>query len=58
MSLLRNLAVGIRSLFRKEQVERDLDEELQGFLEMAVEEKIKLGMTRSSSLARISATSY
>jgi hypothetical protein len=44
MSLLRNLADGLRSLFRKKQVCQELDEELDGFLEMAVEEKMKQGM--------------
>jgi predicted permease len=49
MSLLRSLAAGVRSLFHKEQVERDLEEELQGFLEMATEEKIKSGMSREDA---------
>jgi len=31
------------SAVRKEQVSRELDEELNGFLEMAVEEKVKQG---------------
>jgi len=35
MSVLRNIADGMRALFRKEQVSRELDEELNGFLEMA-----------------------
>jgi hypothetical protein len=35
------MAGGLRSLFRKEQVSRELHEELNGFLEMAVEEKLK-----------------
>jgi len=39
MSLLRSMAGGLRSLFRKERVRRELDEELNGFLEMAAEEK-------------------
>src|SRR5437762_13701854 len=43
MSLLRSIANGLRSLFRKERVERELDEELRGFLEMAAEEKMKQG---------------
>ena len=43
MSLLRNVAHGLRSLFRKEQVDRELDEELGGYLEMAAEEKMKHG---------------
>src|SRR5580765_661099 len=45
MSLMRSLAAGLRSLFRREQVDRELDEELTGFLEMATEEKIKSGMS-------------
>src|SRR2546421_11148955 len=49
MSLLRNVAVGLRSLFRKERVDRELDEELCGFLEMAAEEKIKQGMSRKDA---------
>jgi predicted permease len=49
MSLIRSLAAGLRSLFRKEQVDRELDEELTGFLEMATEEKIKSGMSRKDA---------
>src|SRR5438552_12212312 len=49
MSLIRTLAAGLRSLFRKEQVDRELDEELTGFLEMATEEKIKSGMSREDA---------
>jgi hypothetical protein len=33
-------------LFRKEQVDRDLDEELRAYQEMAAEEKMKDGMSR------------
>jgi hypothetical protein len=44
MSLLRSLSDGLRSLFRKERVEKEFDEELNGFLEMAAEEKMKEGM--------------
>jgi hypothetical protein len=40
MSLLRNITNGLRSLFRKEQVNRELDEELGEYLEMADDEKI------------------
>jgi macrolide transport system ATP-binding/permease protein len=46
MSLLRNVARGLRSLFRKEQVGRELDEELNGFLEMAAKAKMNQGMSR------------
>src|SRR5438876_987828 len=53
MSLLRNIASGVRSLFRKEQVSHELDEELNGFLEMAAEEKIKQGMSRRDALRAV-----
>src|ERR1700732_1580791 len=49
MSLLRSLATGFRSLFRKKRVEGDLDEELRGFLEMATEEKLHQGMSRQDA---------
>jgi len=41
MSLLRSLSDGLRSLFRKEPVSKELGEELGGFLEMAAKEKMK-----------------
>src|SRR5712664_3367641 len=53
MSLLRSLSDGLRSLFRKERVEADLDEELNGFLDMAAEEKMKQGMSRNDALRAV-----
>src|SRR5580698_5037464 len=53
MSVLRNIASGLRSLFRKERIGRELDEELNVFLEMAAEEKIKEGMSRSQALRAV-----
>jgi predicted permease len=53
MSLLRSLSDGLRSLIRKEQVTQELDEELNGFLEMAAEEKMKLGMSRKEALRQV-----
>src|ERR1700733_1300126 len=53
MSLLRNIASGLRSLFRKEQVNQELDEELNGFLELAAEEKMKEGMNRADALRAV-----
>jgi len=53
MSLLRNITSGLRSLFRKERVGRELDEELNGFLEMAAEEKMKQGMNRKDALRAV-----
>jgi predicted permease len=53
MSFLRNITTGLRSLFRKERVSQELDEELNGFLEMAAEEKMKEGMSRKDSLRAV-----
>jgi len=53
MSLLRSLSDGLRALFRKEQVSQELDEELNGFLEMAAEEKMKEGMSRKQALRTV-----
>ena len=53
MSLLRNITSGLRSLFQKEQVDRDLDEELRAYQEMAAEEKMKQGMRRTDALRAV-----
>jgi predicted permease len=53
MSLLRSIVGGLRSLFRKEQVSQELDEELNGFLELAAEEKMKQGMSRNDALRAV-----
>src|SRR6266478_562211 len=53
MSVLRNITDGMRALFRKEQVSRELDEELGGFLEMAADEKVKQGMSRKDALRAV-----
>ena len=53
MSLLRNIRGGLRSLFRKEQVDRELDDELRAYQEMATEEKIKQGMSPNDALRAV-----
>jgi len=53
MSLLRTLGSGLRSLFRKEQVNQELDEELGEYLEMAADEKMKQGMSRQDALRAV-----
>jgi hypothetical protein len=53
MSLLRSITGGLRSLFRKERVERELDEELRGFLEMAAEDRMKQGMSHKDALRAV-----
>ena len=53
MSFLWNITTGLRSLFRKEQVDRELDEELRAYHEMAAEEKMKDGMSRKEALRAV-----
>src|ERR1700746_3279245 len=50
MSLLRNITSGLRSLFQKRQVDRELKEEFSGYLEIAAQERIKEGMSRRDAL--------
>lgn len=54
--MLRNIASGLRSLFRKAQVDRELDEELGAFLEMAAQEKTKQGISREDALRAVRLT--
>lgn len=53
MSLLRNFVFGLRSLFRREEVSKDFDDELNGFLDMAVEEKMNRGMSLGQALRAV-----
>jgi hypothetical protein len=53
MATLRSIADLLRSLFRKQRVERELDEELHSFLEMAAEEKMKQGASRKEALRAV-----
>jgi putative ABC transport system permease protein len=53
MSFLRNITSGLRSLFRKEQVDRELDEELAAYLEMAAAEKMKQGMSGKEAVRAV-----
>jgi predicted permease len=53
MALLRKIASGLRSLFGRKQADRELDVELKAFLEMAAQEKIKLGMSRKDALRAV-----
>src|SRR5579872_4083526 len=53
MPLLRNIASGIRSLFQKKRAERELDEELRGFMEMAAEESVKQGRSQKDALRAV-----
>src|SRR5690349_21275323 len=44
MSVLRAIIAGVRSLVARQQNERDLDDEVRHYLEMATEERIRAGM--------------
>jgi len=59
MPSLRRFFHGLHALFQKKQLEDELDEELQGFVEAAAEQKMKAGMTREQALraARVDAGS-
>jgi len=49
MGLIKNIAGGLRALFRKQQAERELDEELRAYAESAVEQKMRAGMSREDA---------
>jgi predicted permease len=53
LSFLRNITSGLRSLFRRKQVDRELDEELRAYQEMAAEEKMRDGMSRKEALRAV-----
>jgi predicted permease len=44
MVLLSNLARGIRSLFHRDRIEREMDDELRGFVEASTADKLRRGM--------------
>lgn len=53
MSVLRAIVSGLRSLFRKTREERELNEELHGFLEMATQEKMNEGLSHEQALRAV-----
>src|SRR5258707_1192932 len=53
MSLFRNFASGLRSLFRKNQVDRELDEELGAYLEMEAAEKMRQGVSPKDAVRAV-----
>jgi predicted permease len=53
LSFLRNITSGLRSLLRRKQVNRELDEELCAYQEMAAAEKMRDGMSRREALRAV-----
>lgn len=49
MSWFDNISAGLRALFRRSQVEREMDEELLGFLDASTEAKRRAGMTSADA---------
>src|SRR5579864_7197182 len=50
MSLLRQFFAGLRALFQKRSAEQDLSDELSNYLDSAVQEKMKSGLSRAAAL--------
>jgi hypothetical protein len=50
MALVSRLIGGLRGLFKKRQIEKELDEELRQYLEAAVEAKVSAGMHRDDAV--------
>jgi putative ABC transport system permease protein len=53
MPSLRNIASGIRSLFQKQRADRELDQELRGFMDMAAEESVNKGRSEKDALRAV-----
>jgi predicted permease len=53
MASIRKIARGLRSLFRKQQVEQELSEEIGVFAEMAAQEKMEHGLSREEALRAV-----
>jgi putative ABC transport system permease protein len=49
MSIWRSLTSGLRTLFRKEKVEQEMDEELRGYLDAAAKDKVRAGMSNDQA---------
>ena len=49
MSILLHLTAGLRSLFRRRELDQDLDDEVRHFIEMATQENMRAGMARAQA---------
>jgi len=47
---LQSIVEGLRALFHKKEVEQEMDEELRGYLDAAVKEKMRSGMNQEQAL--------
>ena len=53
MAIFRSLASGVKALFHRERRNQEIKDELQGYLEAAVDEKVRRGMTREQALRTV-----
>jgi len=53
MAVLRTIAAGLRSLFRRKTVIREMDQELGMFLDMAAQEKMQKGLSHDDALREV-----
>jgi putative ABC transport system permease protein len=51
--MLRSITCGVRALFQKKQLARELDLELREFLKMATDEKMRAGMDRKEAVRAV-----
>ena len=52
MTLFRTLTNGLKSLFNKPRVDRELDEELASYLEASAADKQRAGLSRRAAAGR------
>ena len=45
MGILRSLRSGVGALFHKEKIEREMDEELRGFVDASIADKVRAGIS-------------
>ena len=50
MFRIQSIVAGVRALFRKKEVEQEMDEELRGYLDAAVKDKMRSGMSQEQAL--------
>jgi hypothetical protein len=50
MSVLNRLLAGLRAVYHRKRIEREDDEELRQYLETAVDEKVRAGMSRQEAM--------
>jgi putative ABC transport system permease protein len=50
MAIFTRIVAGVRALFRKQNIERELDAELRDYLETTIEQRVAAGMSRDEAV--------